>query len=389
MPFVELDAIEVNRDLLKQRVFDGLAERFPGWEAAPGNLESIIVEELADIGADLGDVTVDVSTQIFQGFGTKIAGVAAQLAASATVESTWTMVDDAGYTIPAGTPVALKVTGSESVGFFTLQEVIVPAGDTTTATGEVVLSAAVAGSAPNGLEDLEVEVLDNLAFVSSVEMEGVVSGGADEEDPDSYNDRLADEFRLLSPRPILPEDFAILARRVEGVWRSTAIDGYNPGDDTTGNERMVAVAAIDENGVGVGSTVRSAMDALLEAEREVNFVVNVIEPTVTQIKVSTTLVCHPGFDPDEVEVTVASAITNYLSASNWGLDPSGADQRAWRNVTTVRRFELLALVDRVPGVDYVTALTLAKQADSLGTSDITLSGVAALPSAGTISVTAS
>lgn len=392
MPFVDLDKLNyvpLDAARLEQAVFDGLAERFPGWEPAPGNLETVLVERLASIGADLADLAVDVPPEIFRGFGEKIIGLAPQLALSATVSSTWTMVDDAGYTIPAGTPVALQATGSDLVGFVTQAEVIVPAGETATDPGGVTLVAAVPGSAPNGLEDLDVVVLDNLAFVESVDMVGEVTGGVDEEDPDAYLDRLADDLRTLAPRPILPEDFAILARNVTGVWRAVAIDGFDPGDSSTGNERMVAVAALDENGVGVGSTVRSAIDALLEGEREVNFVVNVIEPTVTQVKVSVTATALPGYDPADVDVAVETAIANYLSPARWGLDLSGQDPRAWRNVTTVRRFELIALVDRVPGVDYITALTLAKQADSLGTSDVTLTGAAPIVSPGTISATVS
>lgn len=492
MPFVDLSDSYVPLDStrLKEAVFEGLAERFPGWEAAPGNLETALVEQLSEIAAELADVAVDVPPEIFRGFGEKIIGLAPQLALSATISSTWTMIDDAGYTIPANTPVALRVSGSDLVGFITQSEVLVAAGDTETAAGEVVLVAAVPGTAPNGLTDLPVELLDNLAYVDSIETVGTVSGGVDEEDPDAYLDRLADDLRTLSPRPILPEDFAILARNVAGVWRAVAVDGYDPGtnevqtisetgtptsgsftltysgqttgsiawnasastiktalealsniavDDvqvtggplptpvvvefrnalgaanvsqmtvtdsvtggdatvstttggvapSTGNERMVAVAAIDETGTGVDSTVRTAIDELLEAERETNFVVSVIQPTVTQVKVSATAVALPGYDPDDVETAIAAAISNYLSPAGWGVDLTGQDPRAWRNVTTVRRFELISLVDRVPGVDYVSALTLAKQADSLATSDVTLTGVAPLPSAGTITASVS
>lgn len=386
--FVSID-LEVDRGQLRDNAFAALAARFPGWSPNDGNLETWLVAACADLAGDMVEAAVDVPAEGFRAFGTKIAGIPSIDATAATAYTTWTAIDSAGYTIPAGTLVQIAATGSLAYGFAVRDEVLIPAGETTTDTGEVVLVATVEGSAPNGLTS-DPDLLDALAFISSITLESAVSGGVNAEDPDDYLDRLVEMMRLQSPRPILADDAAILARTVPGVWRATAIDLYNPGDDTYDNERTVTVAVVDEDGEACATPIKDAVAALLEAEREVNFVFHVIDATYSTIKVATTVAALPGFDSAAVEASVEAAVAAYLSPGAWGLSLDiGDDPRAWRNVTTLRRNELIALVDRVAGVDYVSALTLAKGAGSLGTSDVTLDGPAALPTPGVITATVS
>jgi hypothetical protein len=101
--------------------------------------------------------------------------------------------------------------------------------------------------------------------------------------------------------------------------------------------------------------------------------------------VSTTVKALAGYDPAAVEASVEAAIAAYLSPAGWGIPAN--DPLGWETDTIVRRFELISLVDRAAGVDYVTALTLAKGADALGTADVTLDGAFALPQAGAINAT--
>lgn len=385
--FLEIP-IETDPSALEEAVYDQLATAFPGWEPADGNLETWLVKSLTQTAANLAEVAVEVPREIFNDFGEKIVGVEPLLAASATGETTWTMIDDEGYTIPAGTQVAIAISGDESVAFEVLEEVQVAAGDTVTATGEVVISAVIEGEDANGLT-ADPSLIEALDFVDAIALEGTTSGGVDAEDPQDYLDRLTAEMRLLSPRPILPADVETLVRRVSEVGRAVAIDGYNPDDDTSNNERTVAVAVADEDGQPLSSPIKAEVDALLQAEREVNFVFKVMDPNYTTVKVTVTAVALEGYDTDEVDAAVVAAIEDYLSPANWGRHEFTTDTFTWRDVTTVRRFELVSLVDRVPGVDYITALTLAEQAGSLGTSDVTLDGPASLPEAGTITATIS
>ena len=53
-------------------------------------------------------------------------------------------------------------------------------------------------------------------------------GGQDPEDDDAYLDRVTILLQLLAPRPILPDDHALLAIQIPGVGRASAIDLYIP-----------------------------------------------------------------------------------------------------------------------------------------------------------------
>jgi hypothetical protein len=72
-------------------------------------------------------------------------------------------------------------------------------------------------------------MLDVIDGVETVTMAAAATGGTDEEEADDYLDRLADALSILAPRPILPQDFATLARQIPGVGRAVALDLYQPG----------------------------------------------------------------------------------------------------------------------------------------------------------------
>jgi phage-related baseplate assembly protein len=153
------------------------------------------------------------------------------------------------------------------------------------------------------------------------------------------------------------------------VDRAVAIDGYNPANNTYNNERMIAVAVCNEAGNAVPSNVKTAVQTYLDSLREVNFVVNVIDPTFTQVNVTATLHLVAGADRATVVTAATEAVRNYLSPQSWD----------WR--TTVRYNELIVLLDGVPGVDYVETI-------SVPSGDVILPGVAALVRAGTVSISA-
>jgi uncharacterized phage protein gp47/JayE len=359
--------ITTDADDLSADALDLLIQAIPGWTPQEGHLEVWLIEVLARMEAETRDVASRIPTSIFRYFGKSLMGIPAIDAGRASVETTWTVVDASGYTIPAGTVVAYSVAGDQQVYFEVSDDVVVAPGSTSTATGEVVLRALEAGSAANDLEGAQFSVVDALAYVTGITAEGPTSGGVDAETDDEYLDRLRDELRLLAPRPILPDDFATLAIRITGVERAIAVDGYNPADGTYNNERMIAVAVADEAGHGVSPTIKAAVDSYLQSLREVNFVVNIIDPTITTVDVTATIKVLDTYNTDDVIAAVEAALQNYLTPATW----------SWASV--LRYNELIALISDVPGVDYVADLTQPN-------SNVTLPGVAALIQAGTISI---
>lgn len=371
--YIEPEIVTDAEDLAA-RIYAYIEAAVPGWTPAPGNLETILAEAFSSVAADTRDMAVQVPPAIFRTFGAELVGIAPEDAAAATATSTWTMIDTSGYTIPAGTQVEIAGPAG-GVAFVTVDDVVVPPGSATTSAGEVVLEAVEEGADANGLSSTP-SLIDTLAYVDSIALVGSTSGGVTAETTDDYLDRLSRELRLMTPRPILPADFAVLARRVDGVERAVAIDGLDPTGPTEDNERTVAVAVIDENGNTVSAGVKDDVEELLEAMREVNFVVHVMDPTYTTVDVETTVVALDGYDLGDLQTAIEAAIVEYLDPGNWGR-PNYREQDSdpeWTNATVVRLFEVAEVINRVDGVDYVDDLTLN------GTSaDVTLSGYVALP----------
>lgn len=362
--------LETDSDKLTAQALGTLIENIPGYVPQEGHLEVWIIEVVARMVAEARDVASAVPTSIFRYFGESLLGLPPISSAAARTVTDWTMIDDQGYTIPSGTVVAFRTAGDEIVPFQTVEETVVNPGSLTH-TG-VVIEAIEPGSDSNGLGPGDVELVDAFSFVDSVQATETTSGGVDAETDDAYLDRLTAELQLLAPRPILAQDFAVFARRVPGVHRALAIDGYNPTDSTTNNERMVAVAVVAEDGGDLSQAVKDDVSAYLESLREVNFIVHVVGPSYTSLAIHFEAVTYPNADPIAVRTDAVDAVKDFLDPGIWG----GGDESppVWRESRTVRYLEIATVLNNVPGLDYLTVLTL-----NGGTDDVVMAGVAPLP----------
>jgi hypothetical protein len=373
--------LETDPGAISQEAFTYIQAQFPDWLPADGNLDTIMVEAFSQHVAELRELETDVRDQIYRYLGAKLHGILPIDATSATGTSTWTMIDNLGYTIPAGTQVAIPATGDEFVAFEVLDAVTVAPGATATAAGGVTLVAVEPGANGSGLTGAP-QLIDALSYVASIILVGQTTGGVDAETDADYLDRLTAQLGLLAPRPILPADFAEMAREIGGVFRAVALDGYNPANASYSNERMVAVAGVGENGLVLSTAQKAAIDALLQSRREVNFVVNVMDPTYTAVTVAFVGVAVVGTDAIAVRDAAVAAVNAYLSPARWGLVGIGDSESTWINRPTVRYLDVSQAINEVSGFDYLTSLTV-----NGATADVTLPGAVPLPlgsSSGTV-----
>jgi hypothetical protein len=171
-----------------------------------------------------------------------------------------------------------------------------------------------------------------------------------------------------------------------GVTHATTVAGVAPSED---NERTISVALIDAAGQPVSGAIKTAVDDLLQAEREVNFLVFAIDPTYTTIDVSFTATILSGYDADETIAAAEAAVASYLDPATWGQAlGSDSDDRNWRLVDKARYLEMAFVINNTPGIDYVTVLTLGINGGAQTAADKDLAGKAPLPNAGTIVGTA-
>lgn len=375
-------AIESDPDILRESVYARIKEQFPEWDPAKAVLDKFIVDGCALIGADLGDIAGVVPEEILRQFGETIYKIPALLAEPATGVITIKVQDNAGYpTIKAGTQMMFTKPDGNKTAFRTQADVEVPVG--ATEITEVGIEAIEPGAENNQLDD-DPQLLDSVSYVTElIQTTSNTSGGRDAETPEEYLDRLTVELELLSTSPIIPSDYEKLTRRL-GMYRAVAIDGWDPEAETDENERMVAVAMVDEEGEQATEKKKEEYKAEAESKREVNFIVWVIDPTYTSIDVEVKAQALKGFTKEQVEEQIEIALENFLAKRNWANNRE--EPRSWRQNTVVRWTELVTLVENVQGVDYITKVKSAKEGGSKEEKDIALPGKAALTEPGTFVV---
>lgn len=386
--------LETDPAALAEGAFEYLENTIPGWTAAPANIDTLIVEAISEEAAVAADVASEATDAVFRAFG-PIAGIPSLEAVGATVTVTFTFIGAApgpdGYTIPANSTVGLRDADYELRAFAIPDDVVAAAGATSISA---LAYALVDGAASNGLSGT-AEPITVPTFVDSVSAGVASSGGADAEADETFLARLAETLTLSTPRPILPEDFAVLSRTVPGVYRATAVDGLKPsstsgatptpaGAESTGQSRTVTVAVTDANGVDPGSPVRTAVATYLASERELGFAVYVAAPLYRAIAVTTTVKVWPGEDTATVSAAVQQAIRDTLSPAIYAGGPTN-DPRVWLNEPLLGIDRLYDVIRDVDGVRRVTALTFGPSGGSIGTADVDLaqgSARPALPTAG-------
>ncbi len=385
--FVNLEITRTASDFA-QRVYDSIRTRYPDWEPADAGLETWLIDGFSYIAEELADLITTVGAEVFRLFGEEIVNVPPTLAARASVLSTWTLNDDDGHTIPAGTEVALTSADGTLAGFRVTEDVVVPNGETTTDAGAVTLLAIDAGAEYNDLGD-PATLISAMSFVDpgGIDIVGDTGGGADAEDPLDYLNRLAERLQLLSETLVLPRDYEIYVRDFAGVMRAKAVDGYDAVAETYDNDRTVTIFPHGVDGDPLSTELKDEIKAGIEERREVNFVVYVEDPEYNTVAVTATVKAFETYDLAAVDAAVTAALESYLAPENWGrISESGIDAE-WYNETTVRRRELESTIDRVPGVRYVSALTFSVNAGANNDSDKALTGAAPLTEPGTMSIT--
>lgn len=371
MAYVEFPFADETTDDVLTVALERIADRLPGWTPNEASVEYAVLSEMVRLALDTRLLATDVSDAIFRAYGEKLVGLAAQPGVTASATVTFTFTDTDVHTVLAGTQV-LWPSGGDPVLFSTVADVSNVAGNATTPGVQVM--AVEAGTQANGLAAQTLSLVDSLSFVSSVQGTTATGGGADPESDPDYLDRLSQSLQLLRRIPVLARDFSILARDTPGVFRALALDGYNPDNGTSNNERTITVAPVAEDGSPVAANVRDDLQNRLDSEREVNFVVRTIDPTYTALTVTFTAVAVAGADVAVVLADAVDAVKTYLSPAVWG----GGDERppTWRLETVVRYLDIVAVIGRTPGVKNVTDVTL-----NGGTANVTLTGPAPLPAA--------
>lgn len=366
--------LETDENAVTARILDGLVAAIPGYVPSEGSLDTALAEEIGREIAATNARTATAAAVAVAGIGTTVFGVQPITGARATLPVTIT-VNAAGAQIPAGFQV-IGLTASGVRVAFSLPIVVTSTGTTVAAT----LQALEVGSGYNAVPPGALQVITSTIGVIDVSATDTSSGGVDEESLTEYLSRFVARVAILHPGGVRGTDVAVLARDTPGVQRALAIDLYDATTSMSNVARTVSVFPVDGTGQPVGTPVKAALLAALDAVREVNFVFRVADPHYTTLAITFTAVARTGYDPDVVEANITAAVLGYLSPARWGGSADGLDDDGhasdWTDAPVVRYLDLARVAGSADGVAYLSALTI-----NGGTGNVTLTGPAALPSA--------
>jgi uncharacterized phage protein gp47/JayE len=343
----------------------GAATKLPGYEWVESSLPAIVLEAMAQIGAEIIFAVNRLPDALVTEMGARV-GVIYDAGEYAQMSVTFSLVGPTGGTIPAGTLVEATTTAGALV-YELAGPLVIPIGQS---IGSGLVRALARTSVGNGIPaSTPLRLVTPTPIVTSVVTATVSASGRDPETPAAYNARVATVLSRLTSTLVLPDHFAAYALGTAGVGRAYPISLYDGvGGPPYTQPGHITVVACDANGVALAPATVTALELAMQSAATAALQVHVIGPTITAVDVTVAVKPSAGYLPAQVQADVIAALTDYLSPTRW----------PWSG--TVRRTELIAAVNAVDGVDYCDLPTIPA-------GDVALAGDGPLATAGTITVT--
>jgi hypothetical protein len=332
-------AVTTDAQELLDRFVSRLQEKWPDWTPNDADLESIMAEALAPMAQDAAETAARVPAGIFRSYGSKILNNPYRVGIAAETSVTITLTDPDGHTIPARTEIEI-----DGYAFATETDVIVPPG-ALSAEGVTVV-AVEPGEASNNLPGDVVSMISALAFVESVVLESLTSGGQDAEDDIDYQDRLSRDLELQATTLVTARDYELMGLQDPGVG---SIVARNDG------ERNVLVVAVDEEGEALPQPIKDRLIERYEDYRLVNTVITVADPTYTTVNITYEVAAYTGFDEADLITRINQSLEDWLQPGIWGRPKNFGDPGTggFAPDNVVRKNRVIDIIGDNEGVAYV------------------------------------
>ncbi len=204
--------------------------------------------------------------------------------------------------IPAGT----VCTDAGLVRFVTLEEAVIPAGETYADAPARAEQPGAAGNAPAGAVTLMTRAPAAVAGVTNPEP---LTGGADPEGDEPYRARILDSYRRL-PNGANAAWYEARTLEVEGVAAVSVLPRWQ-GIGTVG----VVVSGVQ----GMPEpALLAAVEAVLQPAREIATDVTVLSPEAVPVPVAVEVTVARGYDPATVLLNLRTALTQYFTGALLG-----------------------------------------------------------------------
>lgn len=362
---VDLTLYDSTASELADRAATDLETKVPEAQLPLGSYEMLLTESLALLIAEIAYALNRAPGAVLEALLTRLYGIPRSPGVLPTAAVQFT-AEAGGASIPLGTLVQVPV-GEDLVQFATDAEVTIlaagpPAAVTVTGTDYTDLANGVPAGTP-------VDIITDTTGVSAAALSAPVAGGAGPEDADTFLDRASVRLQRLTETLVMPAHFEFYALEQPGVFKAKAVANYNS-DTAAVSAGHISVAVLSPAGTVLSGPAKTALQVSMDAISHAALGVHVFDPTITAVDVIAQVHAVAGADTVAVQAACVAALDAYLSPLTW----------EWG--ATVRRNELVALLDAVPGVDYVDAGHPTTPAG-----DVALAGQAPLADAGVLTIT--
>jgi hypothetical protein len=348
---------------LADEAIERLQALWPDWMPNDGDLEVVVLEQIAAFASDAADSAAQVPDAVFVAIAEELHGIQPRPGIQATSTVTFTTTDGETALIPAGTEVDID-------GWAFTTDVDATADPS---VAGVIITAVVPAADANGLTGDLISMLSAITPVTQVSLDEPTAGGSDEESLIDFRDRAVLELQLQATTLTTTRDYELMALTQTYVGRVLAISDWA--------NRQIVLYVVDPDGVYLTTSMKNQLLAFLNGYRETNWVVSVVDPQMSDIDVTYAVVIYPGSIPESVIAACDDVLENYLDPAEWGQPLSQGEpvEGKWLAEPAVRVNKIIDILGSAPGVNYVKSVTLAGTNGTVqGNGDFLMNGVAPL-----------
>ena len=358
-PYVDLTVYDDDPVVVFNEILQAGRALLPNWTPAVGQIEATLAEAFAmrstEVAAAINRLPSATAEVLLQLFGITRSG---GTKASATVSLTFT----GSTTLPKGTEFLYVDSVARVSYIFTLDSELAIAGPTTTTA---TVSASTVGAKYNlSVDGAPLALLSNVSAFLSAQFTTSPSGGSEPETDSQYFDRgvtLLASFTTAATTADQIKYYTVAnksyANRVEVYNRRR----YRDRDTTSADYALhdgsvlVAVAKLSVNDLeaSVAEELPVAASNLadlyesLDSRTPAGLTIDVMSAELAAIDINISLAIKDGYLGTTVTAAVETALKEYFNPNTW----------EWAS-QTIRRNEVISLIDNVEGVDYVSSLSM-------------------------------
>lgn len=334
----------------------------PEWSPQVGNIEVFLAEvfalrsaELAATANRLPSATVEVLLQLF--------GMYRSDGARATAELSLNVTDTSVARIISSGTRFLYVNAVTNVSYiFVLDNnVVFSAGGSTTATASVT-AEAIGTSYNFSADGAYLTALSSISFLESATFSVSPSGGASAETDETFFDRAttllasytsasttADQiqFYIATNKTYANRVGVFNRRRYRNRDTTSTGYGYHDGSVLVAVGGLVSTVANAATELPVATSNLTDLYESLDERTPSGLTIDVMSTELASVDITSTFTLRSGFIAGSVIANIESALESYLNPNTWSFDD-----------LTVRRNEIISIIDSVDGVDYVDSLLM-------------------------------